>query len=322
MNPILLLALTLLVSGNDKAVYDWTVGEITSVSVRNEVLGGDILTLTIQSAGRVVYAGLRVPAGCMLTSGMPVRYRILRPSTVVVLLTSNHNFDIEFYTADGRSCQVRRGRAKRGELKQAAEGSFYGEVGHVSDVSVSSFDLDRQKKLEERWQQAKAEGKNTVPQPKETESPQALPAVLTQPQKPELHEPPNPNGLPKLWRSLTSGAWKIVRVDGEKLYIETVASPLLRMQGHSQFSELVKHGDSYAGKDRVKSRCTFQGNGGPAVNACVNSMDIEITLVSNERIEGRVRAPVPGWQYNCQTCTYSEGTRFDWSPFAWVPDDK
>ncbi len=139
--------------------------------------------------------------------------------------------------------------------------------------------------------------------------------------RPELHEPPNPNGFPKVWRSLSSGLWKVVRIQGDRIYTETVLTPQAKSRGASQYGELTKTGDKYIGKEHVKSDCQYDGSPGRITNLCPTTWDVEITMLSTQRIEGRVRNLLPGQAFQCETCSYPSDAKLDWVPFAWIPDE-
>jgi hypothetical protein len=61
--------------------------------------------------------------------------------------------------------------------------------------------------------------------------------------------------FPARWKSMVSGATRIVRLDGERIYLETILHADRRDRGDFALAELSRAGDKFAGKVRVRRSC-------------------------------------------------------------------
>lgn len=122
------------------------------------------------------------------------------------------------------------------------------------------------------------------------------------------------------WKSLTAGGVHSVRVDGEHLYAERVnIDPNSGL--NFQLYDLAKTGDGYKGRIRMGARCQYKDTWSPdfKVNTCVLENNIEMSVVSPSRIEGRAVFPPKGAEFNCKKCTYSKPNS-EWHTFVWIPE--
>jgi hypothetical protein len=128
---------------------------------------------------------------------------------------------------------------------------------------------------------------------------------------------------PVLWKSLSSGAVRKLRFEGDVIYAETV---LTDQQQNSQFDsyELKKDKDgSYKGTRRSGGACVYPAPpltwdyGRMRENQCQFDNQIEFTSVTPNRIEGRAFGPPVGARFDCRKCSYSKPNT--WTPFVWIP---
>ncbi len=117
---------------------------------------------------------------------------------------------------------------------------------------------------------------------------------------------------PSLWTSMTTGNDLKIRVDRDYIYIDRINWPAeLRETEAFVRSELKKSGDRWIGKTRMRTPCNHDGR----LRWCSLELDIEITSLTNSRIEGRAPADVT---FDCGTC---QTKKLEWKPFVWIPKD-
>lgn len=119
------------------------------------------------------------------------------------------------------------------------------------------------------------------------------------------------SGTPSRWKSMTSGTIRTLRFDGEYIYGETVLSEAAARAGAFSLMDVKKDGDKYVGK--VNARIVKQDGG----KSCSMASPVELTLVSSDRIEGRLFAPPPNAKIDWDACTFTPPP--DWQLFTWIP---
>jgi hypothetical protein len=142
------------------------------------------------------------------------------------------------------------------------------------------------------------------------ETPPAQEAAATI-EAPESEAAGSNSGFPSHWKSMTSGIVRTLRFEGEYIYGEAVLTEAAAKAGAFGLMDVKKDGDKYIGK--INRRIVSQ-NGG---RSCSMSSPIELTLVSPERIEGRVFTPPPNSNTDWTACTFSPPA--DWQAFTWIP---
>jgi S1-C subfamily serine protease len=130
-------------------------------------------------------------------------------------------------------------------------------------------------------------------------------------------------GYPALWKSLSSGAIRKLRFEGDIIYAETVLTEEQRKFEFDSY-ELKKDKDgSYKGTIRSGSTCVYPA---PALtwdygkmrqNRCQFEKQVEFTSVTPNRIEGRASVPPADAKFDCKRCSYSKPNA--WTPFVWIP---
>jgi len=125
------------------------------------------------------------------------------------------------------------------------------------------------------------------------------------------------------WKSLTSGSTKIVRLEGDHLYVETILPDEVAKAGAFQLAELKKVGDVFVGVTRHSFGCVYEATDWNTLGTknvpkrCTIEGAMEIQVFSPTRIEG-VSDGYPGAKFNCKKCSYSE--RPVKQSFTWIPE--
>ncbi len=131
------------------------------------------------------------------------------------------------------------------------------------------------------------------------------------------------DAFPTRWKSLVSGTTKIVRRDGDRVYVETVFPDAEKNAGCFNLDDLQKKGDIFSGTGQ--SSCVCQYTKGLGVYARTYTgrftlqYEIEITKLGPTRIEGRLTAPPKGSKLDCQKGTYTKPPS-EWQTFDWIPE--
>jgi S1-C subfamily serine protease len=131
--------------------------------------------------------------------------------------------------------------------------------------------------------------------------------------------------LPSRWKSIVSGASKVVKADAEHLYIETVLTEAERRAGDFNIAELKKSGATFQGVTRSRFTCGYLATDVwprytkyQAPNVCGNELQTEITLLTPTRIEGWLMSYPPKSKFDCKKCQWS-GKPVK-TPFVWIPE--
>jgi trypsin-like peptidase len=131
--------------------------------------------------------------------------------------------------------------------------------------------------------------------------------------------------FPARWKSLTSGATKIIRRDGDRMYVETVLLDAQKNAGCFNLAELQKRGDIFSGTGRTSCVCEYtKGLGIYArtfTNRFTDQSEIEITKIGSTRLEGRGMMHPTGTKFDCRKGTYSKPAS-EWQPFAWITSSR
>jgi hypothetical protein len=167
-------------------------------------------------------------------------------------------------------------------------------------------------KGKEEWIKFDIVQQNTISQP--TSPAQASPAQ----EAPASIESPKSetaagadSGFPARWKSMTSGAVRTLRFEGQYIYGETVLPEAAAKAGMFYLLDIKKDGDKYVGKQNGK---LVRPDGGAS---CSVAWPIELTLVTLDRIEGRGFFPPTNTKIDWNTCTFSPPA--DWQTFTWIP---
>ena len=122
------------------------------------------------------------------------------------------------------------------------------------------------------------------------------------------------------WKSLASGTVKILRVDGDNVYVETVLPEAVKQAGGFTLAELKKSGTKYVGT--TKSAWPCQWGDGVWIKVqwhlCPNEAPIEFTVFTPSRIEGRTQQHPPDDKLRCRSCSHSEAPVP--ASFVWIPE--
>jgi S1-C subfamily serine protease len=129
--------------------------------------------------------------------------------------------------------------------------------------------------------------------------------------------------FPTRWKSLASGTTKMVRRDGDHIYVETVLPEAAKQAGCFSLADLQKQGDIYSGTSKFTCVCQYQkkrftGRIDLLTNRYSDDERIDITKVSPTRIEGIYNAHPQDSRFDCENRTYSKPAAPQ--PFAWIPE--
>ena len=124
--------------------------------------------------------------------------------------------------------------------------------------------------------------------------------------------------FPARWKSLTSGTVKLVRVEADHIYVETVLSPEQKQNQVFYLADLAKKGDKWVGVMRGGGICYTDWN--RTQNFGRDEFPAEITLLTPTRIEGSTQAFPPGSKFNCAKCKTSGKPELQ--RFTWIPEEQ
>jgi len=127
--------------------------------------------------------------------------------------------------------------------------------------------------------------------------------------------------FPAHWKSLQSGTTKIIRRDGERVYVETVLPETSKNAGCFNLAELQKKDDIFVGTGRYSCVCEYNSkwDGRLLSNRFTDQFQIEISKMGPTRIEGRTTVPPPNTKFDCQKGTYTKPIS-EWQMFTWIPE--
>jgi hypothetical protein len=137
--------------------------------------------------------------------------------------------------------------------------------------------------------------------------------------KPVMAETFTSGGLPGRWQSLTTGGAKVVRKDGDRLYVENVQSEARKQAGCFGFADLTKQAEIYTGTFKYSCVCQYTSLGkvAPETRRYSYEQSEEIALLSPTRIEGRSMQFPEDTKLDCETATFSKPAV--WMNFVWIP---
>jgi S1-C subfamily serine protease len=131
------------------------------------------------------------------------------------------------------------------------------------------------------------------------------------------------DSFPTRWRSLQSGTTKIIRRDGDRIYVETLLPEVQKNAGCFTLAEFLKNGDVFSGKVRHSCVCQYtKGLGGYAqtfTNRVSDETAMEITKLGPTRIEGRSMVRPKGTKFDCKKGEFDKPPS-EWENFTWIPE--
>jgi len=131
------------------------------------------------------------------------------------------------------------------------------------------------------------------------------------------------DSFPTRWRSLLSGTTKIIRRDGDRIYVETLLPEAQKNAGCFTLAELQKKGDVFSGKGRHSCVCEYTKGLGVYARTFTNRVSdetaMEITKLEPTRIEGRSMVRPKGTKFDCKKGEFSKPAS-EWENFTWIPE--
>jgi hypothetical protein len=127
-------------------------------------------------------------------------------------------------------------------------------------------------------------------------------------------------GFPVRWKSLASGTTKIVRRDGDRIYVETILPEAAKQAGCFTLADLKKQGDVYSGNVKHNCICQYYDKWRRVnkTNRVSEESPFEISTLSLNRIEGWSMAPPKDATYDCAKGSYTKPLIHQ--PFVWIPE--
>lgn len=126
------------------------------------------------------------------------------------------------------------------------------------------------------------------------------------------------SAFPANWKSMMSGNKYMLKLDSDRIYVEWKLSDRDRKLGRFSAAELKKQDSSgYKGLRRTVIVCATDSD--VITNRCpMEENEIEFSIVTESRIEGRGMWPPGDAKFNCRKCEYNK--RSTWQSFTWVPE--
>jgi hypothetical protein len=125
-------------------------------------------------------------------------------------------------------------------------------------------------------------------------------------------------GFPKRWRSLTSDTLRNITISEDAMLVEVVVPDVMKSYRRS-WSELKKSNEQWVGTIHNEVICVYKQSF-PVENkqnSCSTTFPIEVTLMSQTKIEGAWTGPPPDAKFDCRKCA------MDKPPvkqnFIWIP---
>lgn len=129
--------------------------------------------------------------------------------------------------------------------------------------------------------------------------------------------------FPARWKSLATGTTKVIRIDGDNVYVETILPAQQVQAGAFSLAELQKMGEMYIGQVRGAFVCSWTGWTAASgitqkFNRCEYNDPIEIRLLTATRIEGVIETHPPNTKIDCGKCKWKG--KAEKSQFTWIPE--
>jgi S1-C subfamily serine protease len=131
------------------------------------------------------------------------------------------------------------------------------------------------------------------------------------------------DSFPARWRSLVSGTTKVIRRDGDRIYVETLLPEADKNAGCFNLAELQKSGAVFSGTNRYSCVCQYTKGLGVYARSFSNRVSdetaVELTKIEPTRIEGRSMVRAKGTKFDCGKGQFSKPPT-EWESFTWIPE--
>lgn len=128
----------------------------------------------------------------------------------------------------------------------------------------------------------------------------------------------NIESFPTTWKSMTSGNRFKIRKESDVAYVERILSDAEKQAGNFVGMELHKSQTGYIGKERVIQAGYTLDRLVNYAYRCTLEYSVEVSSLTDSRIEGRILAASPGSKWNFKKCTLGNAT--SWQAFVWIPE--
>jgi len=120
-----------------------------------------------------------------------------------------------------------------------------------------------------------------------------------------------------------SGTTKIIRRDGDMIYVETLLPESQKNAGCFSLAELQKKGEVFSGKGRYSCVCEYTKGLGAYARTFTNRVSDEtaeeITKIGPTRTEGRSMVRPKETKFDCKKGEFSKQPS-EWQGFTWIPE--
>jgi hypothetical protein len=122
------------------------------------------------------------------------------------------------------------------------------------------------------------------------------------------------------WKSLQSSASRRLSIASDTITGENHLSAEQVKLGYSRW-DIKRDGDRWLGKFHHGRACQTPATllSKPEIKSCRFAWDVELSLVTPNRIEGKVIVPPPMAKFDCAACSFNPEPEFEM--FVWVPAD-
>ena len=129
----------------------------------------------------------------------------------------------------------------------------------------------------------------------------------------------NVEAFPPSWKSMVSGAKFRIRKQGDVVYVEGILPDASMQRGNFVGAELRRSKEGYSGKERVRVNGFYSYLGEHELyNRCVFEYAIEISNLTDSRIDGRIFIHKQESKLDLRKCSYDKPP--SWQTFVWIPE--
>ena len=126
--------------------------------------------------------------------------------------------------------------------------------------------------------------------------------------------------FPANWKSMTSGNRYTIRKEPDVVYVERVLPEAAKQAGNFTSIELHKSTTGYKGNERIIIVGLYLDRWKRQIpNRCTFEYPVEVSVLTESRIEFRALAVPDSAKFDFKTCAYDNKTP-TWQNFVWIPE--